>query len=482
VIQIVFYQALLVIPALVYFYNKRVATISLAAIQILLLSLSIAGFVTLQFPQILIILACLVLLTDPGSNPQLLSIVTLISMVPLPGTLPLVSLALFIFIALSAKRCQKTLGLYMLIIIPLTFILQYLRYPFAALPLVLLLIGAPPFHKWFSDLYSNYRSTGVLVALTALTHLNAYQASYASLTSLLLFLGALMMIVGLFQCMVCKTFTELYSTSHRIVFGLLLVSASVSELRALFLYLLLPSIFTLSIIHFVHNSLAERTKKSGMFEFGGLSTGMKAQSACTLATYLILFTLVSLSSEIFMQIGISGNIEFILLGCITLFVAAASLAVFFRNYTLIYEGLSKSNIPSSSSQKFAVTALSAGNLVTALVPISSFSIFSSIGGLRPPEFEALNTLLLIVAAATILSAIIMVFAKPSKMRSWTTGYATLNELRESRGEIFTSWREIFEPIYAIKVPDDKASEIVGKINPIIIFVTLAVFAVIGEIL
>jgi hypothetical protein len=219
-----------------------------------------------------------------------------------------------------------------------------------------------------------------------------------------------------------------------------------------------------------------------MFEFGGLSTGMKAQSACTLATYLILFTLVSLSSEIFMQIGISGNIEFILLGCITLFVAAASLAVFFRNYTLIYEGLSKSNIPSSSSQKFAVTALSAGNLVTALVPISSFSIFSSIGGLRPPEFEALNTLLLIVAAATILSAIIMVFAKPSKMRSWTTGYATLNELRESRGEIFTSWREIFEPIYAIKVPDDKASEIVGKINPIIIFVTLAVFAVIGEIL
>jgi hypothetical protein len=76
----------------------------------------------------------------------------------------------------------------------------------------------------------------------------------------------------------------------------------------------------------------------------------------------------------------------------------------------------------------------------------------------------------------------MAFAKPSKMRSWTTGYATLNELRESRGEIFTSWRENFEPIYAIKVPDDKASEIVGKINPIIIFVTLAVFAVIGEIL
>jgi hypothetical protein len=182
-----------------------------------------------------------------------------------------------------------------------------------------------------------------------------------------------------------------------------------------------------------------------------------------------------------MQIGMTGNIEFILLGCTTLFVAAASLAAFFRNYTLIYEGLSKSDVQSNNTQKFAVSALLAGNLVTALIPVSSLGIFSFVGGWQPPEFDTLNTLLLITLTAIILSIIIVMSVKPDKAKSWTTGYTSVDELHESRGEIFTLWKEIFKPIYDIKVPDDRASETVGRINPVIILVMLVMLVVLGAI-
>ena len=476
-----FYQALLVIPALTYFYNKRLARIFLAAIEIILLSLNLTNLVTLQLSQVIVVVASLILLMDPGSNPELLSIVTFISTIPLPQSLTLVSLALFLFVALAVKRCQKRFALYVLIVIPFTLILQYFGYSFAAVGLVLMLVGVPPFHKWLSDLYSNYQSTGVLVAVVALSYLNAYQASYAPLMPLFLFFGTLMMIVGIFQCMISRSFTDLYSTSHQIILGLLLVSAAVGELQALFFYLLLPSILSLTIIHFVHSHLAEETKKTGMLEFGGLSTGLRVEAASTLTTYLILFTLVSLSAEIFMQIGVNGNIVFILLGCATLFVAAASLAVFFRNYTLIYEGLSKSDVRSSNTEKFAVGALLGGNLVTGLIPATSFSIFSFIDGWQPPKFETFNALLLISLAAILLSIMIVVFAKPSKTKSWTTGYTSVDELHESRGEIFTLWKEIFKPIYDIDVPDDRASETLGRMSPAILFVVLVALVVLGEI-
>jgi hypothetical protein len=476
----VFYQSILVIPALIYFLNKKLARVCLAAIGIIIFSLSVTNFVTLQFHQLLIILVSLILLIDQGSNVAALSTVTFMSTIGLPHVLLLVSLALFVFVALSVKRRQGEFGLCMLIIIPLTLILQYLQYPFADVALTLLLVGAPPFHKWLSNLYSSYRSTGILVALTALVNMNIYQASYASLTALIMFFSALMMIVGIFQSMACKNFTELYSTSHQITFGLLLVSAAVNELKTLFLYLLLPSVLSLAIIHFVHNNFAEKTKSNGMFEFGGLSAGAKVEAASTLTAYLILFTLMSLSAEVFMQIAMSGNFHFILLGCITLFVAAASLTAFFRNYTLIYEGMSKTDIPSSKAQKFAVTMLSGGNLVTALIPSSSFSFFWFVGRWQTLEFETVNILLLITLAAIVLSFSVVEFTKPAKKKSWTTGYTSVDELHESRGEVLTLWKEIFKPIYHIGVPDDKASQIVEKINPAILLLLFVILVVLGE--
>ena len=472
------YQALLALPALIYLYNKRSARILLAAVQAILLVLHTTGFYPLQLQQILVLVVSLILLIDPVSNPQLLALVALIGVTPLPGNLPLVALALLIFLALSTKKNQGRIGLYVIIALSLTLILEYLGYPFAGAPLVIMLVGALPFQKWLPDMYSNYKSAGVLVAFTAVVFLNENLASYAAIAPLLLLLGALTTIVGVFQCMISRRFADLFSTIHQITFGLLLVSASVKELDALFSYLLLPAVLSLSVINYVHDSLNEKTG-NGMFEFGGLSTVMRVEAASTLATYLVLFSLVSMGAEVLMQMGIEGSIGFILLGCAMLFAAAASLAGFFRSYTLVFEGLSNSSVTSGGSQKFAVALVSASNLLIALVPTWPLLAFSLVSGGKPPQFEALNNLLLVMLVATLLSAVVMGGAKPGKIKSWMTGYTTVDDLQGSRGEIFTAWREIFKPVYDIRIPDDGVSQALEKTNPLILLALIVMLAIIG---
>jgi hypothetical protein len=472
------YQALLAVPALIYLYNKRSARILLVAMQALLLVLHATGFYQLQLQQILVIVVSMILLIDPVSNSQLLALVTLIGVTPIPGNLPLVALALLLVLALSARKNQGRIGLYVIIATSLTFILEYLGYSFAGAPLVLMLVGALPFQKWLPDMYSNYKSAGVLVAFMAVVFLNEHLASYAAIAPLLLLLGALTTIVGVFQCMISRRFADLFSTIHQIVFGLLLVSASVKELDTLFSYLLLPAMLSLSVINYIHNSLNEKTG-NGMFEFGGLSTVMRVEAASILTTYLVLFSLVSMGAEVLVQIGIEGSMGFILLGCVMLFAAAASLAVFFRSYTLIFEGISNSSITSGGSQKLAVALVSAGNLLLALIPTLPLLAFSLVNGGKPPQFEALNNLLLVMLVATSLSAVIMGSAKPGRIKSWMTGYATVDDLQGSRGEIFTAWREIFKPVYDIRIPDDGVSRTLERANPLILLVIIIMLAIIG---
>jgi hypothetical protein len=475
------YQAILVLPALIYLYNKRSARILLAAVQAILLVLHATGFYPLQLQQILVLVVSLILLIDPVSNPQLLALVALIGVTPLPVNLPLVALALLVVLALSSKKNQGRVGLYVIIALSLTLILEYFGYPFAGAPLVLMLVGALPFQKWLPDMYSNYKSAGVLVAFTAVVFLNENLASYAAVAPLLLLLGALTTIVGVFQCMISRRFADLFSTIHQIAFGLLLVSASVKELDALFSYLLLPAVISLSVINHVHDSLNEKTG-NGMFEFGGLSTVMRVEAASTLATYLVLFSLLSMGAEVLVQMGVEGSIGFILLGCVMLFAAASSLAVFFRSYTLVFEGFSNSSIISGGSQKFAVALVSAGNLLIALVPMWPLLAFSLVSGGKPPQFEALNSLLLIMLVATILSVVVMGGAKPGKIKSWMTGYTTVDDLQGSRGEIFTAWREIFKPVYDIRIPDDGVSQALEKTNPLILLALIVMLAIIGVII
>lgn len=463
---------------MIYLYNKRSARILLVAVQALLLVLHATGFYQLQLQQILVIVVSMILLIDPVSNSQLLALVTLIGVTPIPGNLPLVALALLLVLALSARKNQGRIGLYVIIATSLTFILEYLGYSFAGAPLVLMLVGALPFQKWLPDMYSNYKSAGVLVAFMAVVFLNEHLASYAAIAPLLLLLGALTTIVGVFQCMISRRFADLFSTIHQIVFGLLLVSASVKELDTLFSYLLLPAMLSLSVINYIHNSLNEKTG-NGMFEFGGLSTVMRVEAASILTTYLVLFSLVSMGAEVLVQIGIEGSMGFILLGCVMLFAAAASLAVFFRSYTLIFEGISNSSITSGGSQKLAVALVSAGNLLLALIPTLPLLAFSLVNGGKPPQFEALNNLLLVMLVATSLSAVIMGSAKPGRIKSWMTGYATVDDLQGSRGEIFTAWREIFKPVYDIRIPDDGVSRTLERANPLILLVIIIMLAIIG---
>ena len=463
---------------MIYLFNKRSARILLVAVQALLLVLHATGFYQLQLQQILVIVVSMILLIDPVSNSQLLALVTLIGVTPIPGNLPLVALALLLVLALSARKNQGRIGLYVIIATSLTFILEYLGYSFAGAPLVLMLVGALPFQKWLPDMYSNYKSVGVLVAFTAVVFLNEHLASYAAIAPLLLLLGALTTIVGVFQCMISRRFADLFSTIHQIVFGLLLVSASVKELDALFSYLLIPAVLSLSVINYVHDSLNEKTG-NGMFEFGGLSTVMRVEAASILTTYLVLFSLVSMGAEVLVQMGIEGSIGFTLLGCAMLFVAAALLAAFFRGYTLVFEGPSKSNVVSGGSQKLAVALVSAGSLLLALIPTWPLLAFSLVNGGEPPEFEALNNLLMVMLIAASLSAVIMGGEKPGQIKSWMTGYATVDDLQGSRGEIFTAWREIFKPAYDIRIPDDGVSQAIEKTNPLILLVIIIMLAIIG---
>ncbi len=476
------YQALLMIPALIHIYNRTVARTLLAVVNVILLLLNASNLLTFQPYQAAIVMVSLVLLIDPTSNIPLLSIVTLVSIIPLWHTLSLVILALLIFAALSIKRRQKNLGLYLLMVLPLTLVFEYLSYPFAAVALLLLLVGAPPFQKWLKDFYSNFQSTAVLVAFVTLMYLKAEQTSYAFVAPLLVLFGALMMVTGVFQCMICKDFTELYSTFHQLVFGMLLLSAPISGLEALFYYLLLPAALSLAIVHSVHSYFAEKTSRSGMFEFGALSNKLRVEAASTLMTYLILFTLISMSAEVFILTGVETNIGFIPIGCVTLFVAAASLAAFFRNYTLIYEGVSESDIWPSGALKPTLGALTAVNLLTALVPLSSLGILSFITRWKLPEFEVMNPLLMVTIAAILASVIIVRFVRRTKEKSWTTGYSPVQELRRSRGEIFTLWQEIFKPIYNIRVPDERISEIIGRISPLILLAIFILLVILGEIL
>ncbi len=473
------YLAILAAPALIQLYSRRFARIALACAGAALLLMGATGSLTLQFPQMLIIFSSIILLLDPASDPRVLSLTTLVGVAPLPGNLPLTALALLLVAALAAKKSHGRAALYALIAIPLTIILGYLGYTFAAAPLVLMLVGAPPFQKLSTELYARYKSVGVLVALIALLNLNGQRAAFAPVAPLMTALGVLMMFVGVFRGMKARGFADLFSTIHQIAFGLLLASASLGALDALFLYLLLPTVLSLAVVLRVHGGLPE--KAGGLFEFGGLSTTMRVEAATTLVTYLVLFTMLSLGGEVSIGVGLGGDAWFVALGCATLVVAAASLAVFFRGYTLVFEGVSGGVAPSSGLRRVAVAALSGGNALIALAPAWSLGAYSMVGRVST-VMEPLNVLLMLALIAVALSFAFTLGAKPGKARSWTTGYARIGELQGPRGEVFTSWGEIFRPIYRVRVPDEGAAEALGRVNPLVTLAAVAALVILGVLL
>jgi hypothetical protein len=183
-----------------------------------------------------------------------------------------------------------------------------------------------------------------------------------------------------------------------------------------------------------------------------------------------------------MRSGLPGSLELVLLGCATLFTVAASLAVFFRGYTLIYEGLPRPEPAMSGREKYPVLGFSLIGLLSALAPVLPLGAYAFIAAEPILQFDTVNILLLITLAAVAISIAFASRSKVVKRKSWITGYAGIADLGGSRGEVFTSWSEIFKPLYAIKVPDDRASAVLEKLNPILILLVLAAVTVLGGII
>ena len=400
------------------------------------------------------------------------------ALLTLPKILLITILLLIAFIALSTKKHQGRIGLYLMLSLPLTLCLEYFGYPFSEIPLIIILVGAPPFHNWLIDLYSNYKFTGILLGFVAITYLYLNQTCYSSIAPLMILFGVWMMIGGILQGMICKAIPQFFMSIHQIVFGILFITSIISELRLLFFYLLIPSILSLLTINYIYNSTSKKPNES-LHELDGLSNVIGTDNASTLIAYLIIFSLVSFSAEIFMQMGVKGNSEFIALGSITVFIAAGSLAVFFRNYALVFEGLSKNNTNSGGLQKFALILSSSLSILFSLAPVWSLSLFSFVYEVQPSEFESLNILLLIALLSVFISLVVAKSIKTGKIKSWTTGYTSIEDI-SSKGEVFTLWGEIFKPFYNYKIPDDKISSSLERTNPIIllaIFISLAIIGV-----
>ncbi len=475
------YQTILLLaPALLSLYNKRMAKALLGLVLVILFGMGAIGYITLGFDQVVILVASFAMLIDPGINPQLLSLVSLISTLGLPGYLPLFTIIILVFLALSVKGAHGRVGLYAVLAISLTLLLQFLGLQFAEIPVLLMLLGAPPFHKWLSEMYSNYSSIGLLVSMAAVIYLNANRASYTSLLPLVLALGVIMMFSGVFQGMVSKNFATLSSAIHQVTFGLLIVSSQIDV--ALFIYALIPSLFALIVINSLHDGLLRSTGKLGLFDFGGLSASLRTEASSILVAYITIVSLMSLGAEVFMKSGLSGDLGLILLGCVTLFTVAASLIVFFRGYTLIYEGLPKLGQVAPSNMKYPALVFSFLGLLLALLPVLPLGAFSLIAAEPIFPFDAVNILLLITLAAVALSIVFTLPFKAVKRKSWTTGYAGIADLGGSRGEVFTSWTEIFKPVYAIRVPDDRASAALKRLNPALILLVLVAMTALGGII
>ena len=81
-----FYQALLLLaPAILYLFNRRIARIVLALILTILLGMGLIGYVQLRFDQVVILVATLLLLINSEINSEILSLISLASVIGLPG-------------------------------------------------------------------------------------------------------------------------------------------------------------------------------------------------------------------------------------------------------------------------------------------------------------------------------------------------------------------------------------------------------------
>ena len=473
-----FYQALLLLaPALLYFFNRRIARIVLALILTILLGMGMVGYVQLRFDQVVTLVATLLLLIDSEINSEILSLISLTSVIGLPGYLPLFTIIILVFLALSAKGQQGRIGLYAMLAMPVTLLLEFLGYQFAAIPVLIVLLGVPPLHGWLAEIYSSYRSIEILVAISAVLYLYVNRELYLGLLPVLIIIGVIMMLSGVFHGMVSKSLATFSSAIHLVTFGLLLLASQVNE--ALFIYSLIPSALALIVINSLHEALQRRTGKNGLFDFGGLSTKMKTETASILAAYLTITGIISLGAEVFLSGGLSGDVVLILLGCVTLFTTAASLAVFFRGYTLIFEGLPRGESIISGYNKYPVLALSIIGLLLALIPVLPLGAYAFITAEPIFGFDSLNILLLICLGAVVISLLFSPHSSNIKRRSWTTGYAGMSDLSGSHGEVFTSWTEIFKPFYSIRVPDDKVSAYLERLNPVIILLALVLLTLLG---
>ena len=464
-------------PTLAHLSDIRVWKGLLVVFDLLLLLLYFVDLISLLPYQVMTLLFSMILAVDPGEDPTFLSLATLILVIPLSSTLVLVLLSLLIMTALSLKRRQGRFALYLLVTITLAALFTYLQYPFPAIILPLLLIGLPPFHKWLVEAYSTSPSLTILSSFVALMFLNTLREAYVSFIPLLLLFGAAMMLIGLFKGGVCKSIPEAYSALHQMVFGLLALLAVASELSGLFGYLLIPCALSLFILYHVHNYFSEAMRGQNILDFGGLSKKLRVEAVCTFATYVIIFGLLSVGAEALMYNGMTKNIEFLPIGCVALFVSAASLAVFFRFYTLIYEGPPRIMISSSIAEKATVAVLSTTNFGAAVIVTFSANVLSWMNMTEPGTSLAVtNLLLLVISVGAALSIVVAKSIRVIKAEPWSTGYGEMKETSRQRGEIFTLWKEILYPLYTIRVPDDEVSKHVGKVHPAILMVILLLVA------
>jgi hypothetical protein len=470
------YQLLLIIPALIWYFNKKISRILLLVTIFTLFSLIITNNFVLQIDNALLLLMALTLALDPAVDTHMISIITLISLSSIIGEYKILLLSVLIFIALIIKNRQGKSGLSLTIALLLTILFKYLNYPFADFPLIAFLLGIPPFHKWLNDIYSKYTYTGTFIAVTTIAILNENLLSYSSITPILLFLSSIMMINGIFQGMISKKNSEYYFSLHQILFGLNLTTITITELNTNYISLLIPSFLSLFIIQYTYNNIFKDPENS-LFQYGGLSNSLKTEALSILMCYTLFFSIISIKAEDIIKSGISSNILFLMVGCVLLFIAAGSLAVFYRNYAITFEGYPKNSINTIGSNKLLLISLISLNTVFTLFP----SLISILGVTQNHvNFPELNILLIIIITSIIFSAIISTNIKTGKIKSWTTGYTSIEELQKSKSDPLKTWEEIFKFIYIIKIPDDQIIEKATKINKYLfsLFVILLVVLVV----
>ncbi|MBN1683802.1 hypothetical protein JW865_09660 [Candidatus Bathyarchaeota archaeon] len=416
-----------------------------------------------------------ILIVDPALDTHLISLILLLSLSPIVLEYKILLLSLLAISALFIVKREAKTSLSLIIALILTISLKYLNYSYAVFPLIAFLLGVPPFHKWLKDLYSHFNYTGIYLAFTVITVLYDYPSTYSQLNTVLQFLSLIMMINSVFHGVITKSASEHYSSLHQMLIGLCLNAISLNLVSATNFSLVISGFLILFTIQYVYNSLF-RDRESSIFYYGGLSNTLKTEAFTVLMCYTLFFSQISQTAENIIKTGLTSNVSFIINGSIILFVAAGSLAVFYRSYTIVFEGYPRNRVNSLKINKIFITLLLIFNIILSVSP--SILGYNQIYG----KLSELNILLLLILTSTIVASIITSNMRARMVESWTTGYTSMHEIQESKDDPLKAWRDVFRFVYSIKIPDEEITSKISKINSNLLYLIIILLTVLEVVI